>query len=225
MHTIGLRPSTSLCVRECTLSNPLLGTGTRALLTISAWASPCWRCPEGHPPGRASRPSQCLRRRRPPAALRVGVCTLSEGAPSWRVVSTYATAFTRGQGRNRQSPERPLSATHLRSRSRDAPPRPRTARDLASSAEPNAPLLPRPDAPARRAPLPGTTASDAALPDRRATRGPSAAGCRTRRAGCRSPAFSYRSARGHAPSAAGRDTDAARALPAQCQARGRQHLH
>ena len=64
------------CVRDA-LSATLYFARARALLTISAWASPCWRCPEGHPPGRASRPSQCHRRRRAAA------CAL-EGAPSWR---------------------------------------------------------------------------------------------------------------------------------------------
>ena len=59
------------CVRDA-LSATLYFARARALLTISAWASPCWRCPEGHPPGRASRPSQCHRRRRAAAACALG---------------------------------------------------------------------------------------------------------------------------------------------------------
>ena len=65
--------------REALLSNSPLGTA-RALLTTSAWASPCWRRLEGHPPGRASRPSPCRRPPPPLAALRAGPAARQAGA-------------------------------------------------------------------------------------------------------------------------------------------------
>lgn len=185
MHTIGPRPSTSLRARQALLSNSPLGTA-RALLTTSAWASPCWRRLEGHPPGRASRPSPCRRPPPPLAAFRTGSTQRERGR-----------ALVGGCRRNR-----PVFLV-LPIRVPGLFPGRRNAR-----------LLPRPDALARRAPLLCATASDAAFPGRRPTRRPSSA--RARHAGCRSPPLSGRSAGGHAPPAAGGDTDAARALPAQC---------
>ena len=82
MHTIGLRPSTSLCVRECTLSNPLLA---RARAHFS---------PFRHGPRLAGDALKAILRVERPAHLNAFVvvvrlphCALSEGALWWRVVT------------------------------------------------------------------------------------------------------------------------------------------